>query len=172
LTLPKDLRELRLRNVNQLVEKIISQIPGSVTTLELSNIKCLTNDSFTMVLAPQLISAPRLIELSLKQTALDLNSGPVHDAFIEILRSNHKTLKVLDISGNLINDKCLEAISSLAGIEVTKTSYTALELKELVLLHLCQMDKHLDLIKTLPKLRRVSPVTSPLTIKLSHYQVC
>lgn len=126
LTLPGCLRELRVRNVGLPAEKILMRIPETVTVLELCDIRCMAVDSFALTLAPQLISAPRLVELCLKQTRLDLNQGPVHEAFIEILRSNHKTLKVLDLSGNSIFDKCLEAISSLAGIESTTTGYTAL----------------------------------------------
>ena len=102
------------------------RIPNTVSVLELSDVRCLTEDNFSLVFAPQLISQPNLIELSLKQLRLDLNKGPVHDAFIEILRANHKTLKVLDLSGNSIFDECLVAISNLAGIEVTETGYSAL----------------------------------------------
>jgi Ran GTPase-activating protein (RanGAP) involved in mRNA processing and transport len=111
-----------------------------------------------------------LIELALKQqTKLDLNKGPAHVAFIEILRANHKTLRVLDLSGNLITDSCIEAISNLVGIEITGSHISKLGLHELVLMHLVQFDKQLDLLKIIPKLSKVAPFKEPLVIKLSHY---
>jgi len=77
---------------------------------------------------------------------------------------------VLDLSGNFVTDSCLNAISELVGVELIGRHITKLELRELVLLHLIQFDKQLDLVKIIPKLCRVAPYKEPLVIKISHYQ--
>lgn len=87
--------------------------------LELTNVKCVTSELFCSFLG----KLEGLRELAVKQMGrLDLAKGPANDALIGLLKSNHKTLKVLDLSGNPVPYSLLDQISSLTGLEWTSTS--------------------------------------------------
>lgn len=115
---------------------MIKYLPASLQILELTNLTCLT-DAIFINIATQLSN---LTELSLKSLPINLNKGEAYIAFIELLRANHKTLLVLDLSGNSVTDQLIEGISNLHGLEVTKYRSSKLCLNELVLLHLKTMD--------------------------------
>ena len=86
--------------MNLPAQHMIQYLPPSIQILELTNITSLTEAIFTK-LAPQLSN---LTELSLKSLPIDINKGEAYNAFIELIRANHKTLLVLDLSGNFVTD--------------------------------------------------------------------